>query len=888
MPYASHRFTSLPFHPPGLHKPPERFYSGPKFEEYEKPQLHTLFTNLLVNFDKKKKVIYPETFETKLYFHKIREYISEGCLSPMGKERAMQMSFSTQFNSVVTWLRQTHEMLHIGDDGQDMPAANFFDLRDPLKKLRVEGLFMEAHELFDLRRALGSIRDIVRFIRSKDESQYPALHELAAPVKVFPAVLDKIDTIINKQGEIKDNASHELMRIRREMRAKQSSISGRMSAIMKKARQAGIVDADATVSIRDGRAVIPVSSANKRKIPGIVQDESATGKTAYIEPAEIVEINNEIRELGYAERREISKILLELSAFLRPYLEDMLFAFRFLGIIDFIRAKARFAKRINGIVPTIRNETDFHWEKAVHPLLFLQHQASGKNVVPLDIELNRQNRILLISGPNAGGKSVCLQTVGLLQYMLQCGIPVPVGHNSQMGFFDHIFMDIGDEQSIENDLSTYSSHLVNMKFFLRHCNNRSLLLIDEFGTGTEPMLGGAIAEAVLEQLNKQEVYGVITTHYTNLKHFASEHVGIINGAMLFDTHKIEPLFKLETGQPGSSFAFEIARKTGLPEEILQKARNRLGEGHINFDKHLREIIRDKRYWEKKRESVREQDKKMERTIEKYETELEKLKNERARIIESARQEANNLLASVNKKIENTIREIKEAQAEKEKTRSLRKDIEQLKEEINRPAYDEKFQKQLEKKIKKLQEKQEKKKNKKSDQTPNLQKTETSENNEDKNRPLEPGDAVQLEGQDVPGEIIEINDKSAVVAFGQLITTVKTVRLTRISKNEYKKAFRQKNTVSSNFADRVRSKKLSFTPDIDVRGMRADEAISKVLEHLDEALLCGASTIKILHGKGNGILREQIRQHLATLPYVSRYHDEHVQYGGAGITVVEMD
>lgn len=845
--------------------------------------------NLLLNFAPKQNiVIYPDTFEQKLYFNKIREFIIDGCLSEMGRERAEKMTFSNQYESVVTWLQQTNEMMHIADDGQEMPASNFFDLRKPLKKLRVEGLFLEVNELFDLRRALGSVRDILRFIESKEKEKFPALYQLAEPVMVYPAVLDKIDTIINKHGEVRDNASPDLLRIRREMKAKLSSISGKMSAILKRAQQEGIVDPDASVSIRDGRAVIPVLSANKRKISGIVQDESATGKTSYIEPTEIVEINNEIRELSYAERRELVKILSDLSVFLRPYMEEMLYAFRFLGIMDFIRTKARFAKRIAGTVPTIKNQTSFIWENAMHPLLFLQNKAANKPVVPLDIELNEEQRILLISGPNAGGKSVCLQTVGLLQYMLQCGLPVPVSENSQMGFFNSIFMDIGDEQSIENDLSTYSSHLLNMKNFIRHCDHKSLLLIDEFGTGTEPMLGGAIAEAVLEQLNKQQVFGVITTHYTNLKHFASENDGIINGAMLFDTHHIQPLFKLEMGQPGSSFAFEIARKTGLPEEILQKAQNRLGEEHINFDKHLREIIRDKRYWEKKRQSVRERDKQLENITSRYQQDLEKLKTERALILETAKKEAQNILTAANREIEKTIREIREAQAEKEKTKSLRKNLTDFKEQVEHTGNDQALQKKLEQKISKIKNRQTNKKSGKKNETSSKSEQQPKAENTTANKPLEPGDAVLLEGQSVPGEIIELNGKEAIVAFGQLITTVKTVRLQRISKNEYKKTLRQSASVTStSYSDRLRDKKLSFSPDIDVRGMRAEEAVTKVLNHLDEALLCGAETVKILHGKGNGILRELIRQHIATLTFVSRYYDEHVQYGGSGITIVEL-
>ncbi|MFO8002458.1 MAG: Smr/MutS family protein [Marinilabilia sp.] len=833
-------------------------------------------------------MIYPDSFEAKLYFHKIREYISEGCLSTMGKERAKKMTFANHYENVTTWLRQTDEMMHIGDDGQEMPAGHFFDLREPLKKLRVEGLYLETGELFDLRRSLGSAREILRFIQSKDKEDYPFLHNLAEPVMVYPAVLEKIDVVINKHGEIRDNASPKLLSIRREMRNKKSSISGKLSAILKKAQIEGIVEPEASVAIRDGRAVIPVLSANKRKIPGIVQDESATGKTSYIEPSEIVEINNDIRELEYAERREVSRILAETSDFLRPYLDEMLYAIRFIGIIDFIRSKALFAKKINGIVPRMTNETSFFWKNAVHPLLYLQNKSAGKPVIPLDMELNEKQRILLISGPNAGGKSVCLQTVGLLQYMLQCGLPVPVGEASQMGFFNSIFMDMGDEQSIENDLSTYSSHLMNMKHFLRHCNEHSLLLIDEFGTGTEPMLGGAIAEAVLDQLNRQKAYGVITTHYTNLKHFASEHEGIVNGAMLFDTHRLQPLFRLETGQPGSSFAFEIARKTGLPEDILQRAKERLGEDHINFDKHLREIIRDKKYWEEKRQSVRERDKKLENIVDRYEKDLEKLKNERSQILDSAKQEAQNIVASANREIEKTIREIREAQAEKEKTRALRKTLDEFKEKTEQSSHDETTQKDLEKKIRKLKENQEKKKKRKKEEKATGSTPSEKNPKPDENRPLQTGDNVHLEGQSVPGEIIEINGKDAIVAFGQLITSVKTSRLTRISKNEYKKSMRQSGVSSStSYSDQMRDKKLSFSPNIDVRGMRAEDAVQKVLEHLDEALLCGAETVKILHGKGSGILRQLIRQHLETLPFVSRYYDEHVQYGGTGVTIVEL-
>lgn len=833
-------------------------------------------------------MIYPEAFENKLKFGKIRELLAEHCLSGLGKEWIDTMTFSVQFDEVKIWLEQVGEMLRIEMEGLEMPVSYFIDLRQPLKKIRVEGLYLEEQELFDLRRSLGTIRDIIRFINSQEIEVYPRLHALATRVKVYPAVTDRIDQVLNKQGQIKDNASPDLARLRKEIVEKQQSVSKRMQSILKQARNDGLVDDDVSISIRDGRAVIPVISSYKRKLPGIVHDESATGKTTYIEPAAIVELNNEIRELTYAERREVIRLLTEVSAFISPYLDDLLYAYEFLGLIDFIRAKARFARRIEAILPELTNQPSLRWIDARHPILFLQNKALQKPVVPLNIEFTPDQRIVLISGPNAGGKSVCLQTVGLLQYMLQCGLLVPVKEGSSMGFFQHIFLDLGDEQSIENDLSTYSSHLVNMKTFLRNCNEHSLLLIDEFGTGTEPMLGGAIAESVLDQLNKQGVFGVITTHYTNLKHFASESRGIVNGAMLFDTHNIQPLFKLELGQPGSSFAFEIARKIGLPEGILISAKERLGEDHINFDKHLREIIRDKRYWEQKRNTVREQERKLDVVSERYERELEQITRERKEILQKAREEASQLLAKANREIENTIREIRETQAEKEKTRIARKGLQDVKAEIdNGRESDADMQKNLADKMQKIQERKKRKKQKDA--------TTIGEKPFDealKKVALSPvisiGDLVKLEGQSLPGEVMEIKGKEALVGFGQLVTMVKIARLEKVSRNDFKKEIRQLSSVSAGLAERIREKKLSFKPDIDIRGMRTDEAIDKVMVFMDEAVLCGASRVRILHGKGNGILRIMVREFLGTLPFVSRMTDEHVQFGGAGITVVEME
>jgi len=835
-------------------------------------------------------VIYPETFEQKLNFGKIREVLFEHCLSDLGREWISRMVFSTNFSEVTKWLQQTDEMLRIEEDGGDFPATYFIDVREALKRIRVEGLFLEETDLFDLRRSLGTIRDIIRFINNKDQKEFPQLHELVADVKIYPAVIDRIDIILNKHGKIKDNASPELARLRKEIFSLQQSVSRRMVSILKKAQHDGLVDSDVSISIRDGRAVIPVLSANKRKLPGIVHDESSSGKTTYIEPAEIVEINNEIREVIYAERREVARILTEISNFIRPYLEELLFAYDFLGLIDFIRAKARFAEHIEGLVPRLKDSSSFEWVEARHPLLYLLHKVQGKTVVPLSIEFTDNERIVLISGPNAGGKSVCLQTVGLIQYMLQCGLPVPVEQGSCMGFFEHILLDLGDEQSIENDLSTYSSHLLNMKNFVRYANDRSLLLIDEFGTGTEPMLGGAIAESVLENLNKQGAYGVITTHYTSLKHYASQTNGIVNGAMQFDTHQIQPLFKLEVGSPGSSFAFEIARKIGLPETILESAKERLGEDHIHFDKHLREIIRDKRYWEQKRRSVRERERKLEGVSERYEKELEQLSKERKEIINKAKQDAAALLAGANKEIENTIRKIRETQANKEKTKLARRNLDVFKENISSSDdIDLATQQKLKNKMDKIRNRKKGRLKKDVDSTIDANREEKiSESNAVLPYTLVEGDIVKLQGQPSAGEVIEIKGKNALIAFGQLITTVKISRLQKLSRNEYKKEQRRESSVSASLAQRMRDKKLSFKPDIDVRGMRVDEAIEKVTIHMDEAVMCGVNQVKILHGKGTGVLRQMIREYIATLPFVIRYSDEHVQFGGSGITVVDID
>ncbi len=830
-------------------------------------------------------MIYPVSFEQKIKFSNIRSLVKEQCLSTLGKEETDNMQYYTDFKHVKTLLNQTAEFTRIFFEETQFPTGYFIDVRESLVRIRLEGRFMEEEELFGLKRSLTTVKDITRFFSQKEKDEYPYLKEKMKDVQAFPFLIERIDAILNKHGKIKDNASPELFRIRKEIRNKQKSISGRLATILKHIKQSGFTDSDVSIAIRDGRAVIPVNSAYKRKINGIIHDESATGKTTFIEPADVVEINNEVRELEYAERREITKILIETADIIRPYIDELTDSFHFLGEIDFIRAKAKFALTINACLPEISDKTDFNWVEAIHPLLFLQHTESGKEVIPLDINLSSPDkRILLISGPNAGGKSVCLQTVGLLQYMLQCGLLVPVNEKSKMGFFDNIFIDMGDEQSIENDLSTYSSHLMNMKYFTKNSNIKTLLLIDEFGTGTEPMLGGSIAEAVLAQLNKQGVYGVITTHYTNLKHFAAQSDGIENGAMLFDTHRIQPMFKLQIGQPGSSFAFEIAHKIGLAENILNEAKENIGQENIDFDKHLREIVRDKHYWEQKRNNIRINDKKLNDVLSRYQQALQDVKKERKEILEQARIKADRLLSETNKKIENTIKAIRESQAEKEKTRMARHELEKFKKEKVEKETDK--QSRIDRKIEKLKEREKRKVNKKSTKTSGTEKDKPAKDD----GIIRKGDFVKLANQPMPGEVISVSGKEAVVGFGNMATTVKFTRLVKLSSNTYKKQTKesQQSSTVTNVAERIRNIKLNFKPDIDIRGMRANDAIERVIKHLDEAVISETSTVKILHGKGDGILRQMIREYLNTMPFVKNYRDEHVQYGGSGITIVELD
>lgn len=822
-------------------------------------------------------MIYPSNFEQKTGFDKVRLLVSDKCLSPLGKERVADMSFSTDFAFISNELDLVDEFVKIQQGETDFPANYFFDVRYSLKRIRPEGTWMDEKELFDLKRSLQTIHDIIRFFQPDEDGEikYPALTALAGDILVFPQLVGRIDTILDKFGKVKDSASPELQTIRREMTITMSNISRNLQSILRAAQSEGVVDKDVTPTMRDGRLMIPVAPAFKRKIKGIVHDESASGKTVFIEPESVVEANNRIRELEGEEKREIIRILTDFTNFVRPLVPDILQSYEFLADIDFIRAKALFAIEIQGIRPVVEDKQQLDWARAIHPLLYLSLKKQHKEVVPLDIELTAEKRLLIISGPNAGGKSVCLKTVGLLQYMLQCGLLVPMHGSSRTGLFEHLFIDIGDEQSIENDLSTYSSHLTHMKYFVRNCNERTILLIDEFGSGTEPQIGGAIAEALLNRFNQHKSFGVITTHYQNLKHFAEDTPGIVNGAMLYDRHLMQPLFKLAIGNPGSSFAIEIARKIGLPEDVIAEATEKVGMDYINMDKYLQDIVRDKRYWESKRQNIRQREKKLEDIIARYEKDLAEVNSQRKEIVREAKAEAARILSEANAKIENTIREIKEAQAEKERTKQARQELQSFKDSVS-DAQEEDGK--LARKMAKLKERAERKK----------QKQKASAQPEFNRDVIEVGDSVRLKGQTSVGTVLELQEKQATVAFGMIKSTVKLDRLEKVSKNQIKKEIQKSTFVSEQTSEQMHEKRLHFKQEIDVRGMRGDEALQTVTYFIDDAIQVGAQQVRILHGTGTGILRQLIREYLRTVPGVKNFHDEHVQFGGAGITVVELE
>ena len=851
-------------------------------------------------------MIYPNNYEHKIGFHDIRSLLRERCLSSLGRERVDAIAFSTDAAEVNEWLEQVREFRVIRATKDDFPLEHFYDVREAVARIRLANTHFEEQEVFDLRRSLETIVKIVNYLSRGDDadSLYPALSRLTENVVTFPAMLRRIDSILDKFGKIKDGASMTLAGIRHELQKTEGSISRTLYTILHAAQRDGLVDKDAAPTLRDGRLMIPVAPGLKRKINGIVHDESATGKTVFIEPAEVVEANNRVRQLEAEERREIIRILTVFSDEVRPHVKDILDSYQFLATIDLIQAKSSLAEHIKAIEPKVADRPYVDWIHAVHPLLALSLAKQGKQVVPLDIMLH--DRLLIISGPNAGGKSVCLKTVGLLQYMLQCGLSIPVGDRSTCGLFGSIMIDIGDEQSIEDDLSTYSSHLMNMKQMIRHCDGHTLLLIDEFGGGTEPMIGGAIAEAVLKQFWKRQAFGVITTHYQNLKHFADEHEGVANGAVLYDRHQMQALFQLSIGQPGSSFAIEIARKTGLPEEVINDASEIVGTEYIQSDKYLQDIVRDKRYWEGKRQTIHQHEKRLEVQGERLEADIEAVQRERKEILRRAREEAEELLRESNRRIEGAIREIRQQQAEREATRRAREELEQFKQEVS--TIDERASDEsIERKMRQIQERKKRKEERRREK--GKEKSETSvaallspggasaSGQPSASSPqLGEGSTVRIKGLTSVGVIESIDGKMATVIFGSMRSKMRLERLEAAkepvkgpSKSEERNAdiVGAYGNLSHDTRQAIDTRKLNFRQDLDVRGMRGDEAVNAVTYFIDDAILVGMSRVRILHGTGSGILRQLIRQYLHTVPNVLSCRDEHVQFGGAGITVVDL-
>lgn len=827
-------------------------------------------------------MIYPANFESKIGFDRIRALIAERCNTEAARAKLDEHRFSSCREVVESRIASADEMRTIIQMEHEFPNEEFCDLTALIAKVRVEGTFLDLEEAVLLARALRQVDAISRFIRSRERAVYPTLHRLTEDVISLEAIANHIDSLIDRFGQMRDSASDELYRIRRAIREREGQASKRLQQVLQAAKSAGIVEADATLSIRDGRAVIPVSAGNKRKLNGFVQGESATGKTVFIEPVEVVELNNELRELEYAERREIVRILSELTDRIRPEIDTIEASADYLATIDMLRAKGRFAAENGCVRPIVSLDGRMELRTARHPLLAIALAKEKKSVVPLDMVLNGEKRILVISGPNAGGKSVCLKTVGLLQYMFQCGFPIPCGENSELPLFESIFIDIGDEQSIDNDLSTYSSHLMNMKNMLSGASSRTLVLIDEFGTGTEPIMGGAIAEAILEQLVERGTYGVITTHYSNIKYFASNHEGVENGAMMFDVQNIRPLFRLEMGKPGSSFAVEIARKIGLPEQIIRTASEKAGSDHINIERQLREIARDRRYWEQKRDRIRIADRKVEELETSYAEQLSRIKAERQQIIREAKEEAQRLIADANRQIENTIRTIRESQAEKELTRLARKELDDVRE---RTARDEAAEAERSARVDREMERIERRRQRREERKAAGGKSESAELVEKQiPRVIEVGTKVRIKNQDGVGEVQEVKGKKATVAFGHILTTVAVDRLEAVSNAEYKRQTRP-TTARTVVSVDVSQRKLNFKDNIDVRGMRAVDALEAVQSFIDDAIMVGIGSVSILHGKGTGALKEEIRRYLRTVPDVATAADEHADRGGAGITIV---
>lgn len=868
-------------------------------------------------------MIYPENFERKIGFNEIRTLLKGRCLSSLGTEWVdKELHFMHDFEQIKQALDEAREYKIFEEQTDEEVETEFFDVREALLRARPERTFLEELDLFNLKRSIASVLSYAKLFTQKVDDEalsttdadtennrgqikylYPALGKMACDVAVFPDIIRRIDNILNKYGKVKDTASPELLSLRHQIEITTRGISHSLRSIINEAQISGYIDRDVTPTLRDGRLVIPVAPALKRKIKGIVHDESATGKTVFIEPSAVVDANNKIRTLRAAERREVIRILQEITIEIRPHIPELISSLHFLAHVDFLRALNAFSNSFGAIVPNIQPKPSISWMRAIHPLLQHSLAKHGGMVVPLDVELRPGQRILLISGPNAGGKSVCLKTVGLLQYMLQCGMPVPAGEDSCPGIFDDIMIDIGDEQSIENDLSTYSSHLQNMKVMMKSANSRSLLLIDEFGGGTEPQIGGAMAQAILKRFIDNLNFGIITTHYQNLKHFAEQTRAVVNGAMLYDSKLMQPLFKLKVGNPGSSFAIEIARKMGIPADVIDYASKLVGKDYVMSDKYVQDIVRNKEYWEAKRRNITLKEQQLESTIARYEREMTDFQLERKRVMADAKAEAKHLIEQSNARIENTIRNIREAQAEKEKTKNLRNELAEFKTQIETDTDE---QDRIARKIAKIQRRQQRKadggdsakaksaaeqkiaatKLRNLSNSCNSQSSVSPSNN---NKVLRAGSYVRIIGQSSIGRIESISGKSARVLFGMLYTQVPVSRLEPCeAPKEENTALTQNATfVSKETRDAMYEKRLHFKPEIDIRGMHIDEALTAVSYFIDDAIQLEQSKVRILHGTGTGALRELVRNYLKTVPGVKHFHDEHVQFGGAGITVVDL-
>ena len=868
-------------------------------------------------------MIYPENFERKIGFNEIRTLLKGRCLSSLGTEWVdKELHFMHDFEQIKQALDEAREYKIFEEQTDEEVETEFFDVREALLRARPERTFLEELDLFNLKRSIASVLSYAKLFTQKVDDEalsttdadtennrgqikylYPALGKMACDVAVFPDIIQRIDKILNKYGKVKDTASPELLSLRHQIEITTRGISHSLRSIINEAQTSGYIDRDVTPTLRDGRLVIPVAPALKRKIKGIVHDESATGKTVFIEPSAVVDANNKIRTLRAAERREVIRILQEITIEIRPHIPELISSLHFLAHVDFLRALNAFSNSFGAIVPNIQPKPSISWMRAIHPLLQHSLAKHGGMVVPLDVELRPGQRILLISGPNAGGKSVCLKTVGLLQYMLQCGMPVPAGEDSCPGIFDDIMIDIGDEQSIENDLSTYSSHLQNMKVMMKSANSRSLLLIDEFGGGTEPQIGGAMAQAILKRFIDNLNFGIITTHYQNLKHFAEQTRAVVNGAMLYDSKLMQPLFKLKVGNPGSSFAIEIARKMGIPADVIDYASKLVGKDYVMSDKYVQDIVRNKEYWEAKRRNITLKEQQLESTIARYEREMTDFQLERKRVMADAKAEAKHLIEQSNARIENTIRNIREAQAEKEKTKNLRNELAEFKTQIETDTDE---QDRIARKIAKIQRRQQRKadggdsakaksaaeqkiaatKLRNLSNSCNSQSSVSPSNN---NKVLRAGSYVRIIGQSSIGRIESISGKSARVLFGMLYTQVPVRRLEPCeAPKEENTALTQNATfVSKETRDAMYEKRLHFKPEIDIRGMHIDEALTAVSYFIDDAIQLEQSKVRILHGTGTGALRELVRNYLKTVPGVKHFHDEHVQFGGAGITVVDL-